>query len=263
MNLGSPPSHLIATSTFPTITCTGVIKGAGVGCAYRHPKASQESFDYINDTLKEICLRNKYLFLLGDLNDDLLRGGNKLKTIINTNKLHQVIDRPTKVTSESATLLDIVVTNKSAAIIHKDVIPKIVANHDLITATINITKFKRVPETITFRHHGSYSKESLYSALLNSNHTLNEFFSTDDVNAQADTLTSVMIACLDQCAPTLATEIKKTVARWITDEIRLVMATRNALQSRLKRDRYNVILQEQYKRERNRVKSLLREAEQT
>ncbi len=40
------------------------------------------------------------------------------------------------------------------------------------------------------------------------------------------------------------------------------MMIRNALQSQLKLNRYNSVLQEQYKRERNKVKSLLQHAEQ-
>ncbi len=41
------------------------------------------------------------------------------------------------------------------------------------------------------------------------------------------------------------------------------MSTRNVLQTRLKHDRNNAELQQQYKQERNRVKSLLRDAEQS
>ncbi len=40
------------------------------------------------------------------------------------------------------------------------------------------------------------------------------------------------------------------------------MATRDTLQARLESDRHNTVLQEQYKQERNRVKSLLRTSEQ-
>lgn len=132
-----------------------------VGCAYRHPKATQESFIYFNDILKNMCLKNKPLFMLGDLNENILRCGNKLKVLINANRLHQIINKPTRVTPDSATLLDVLVTNKPDLIIHSDVLPKIVADHDLITATINITKPKRTPETRTFRHHGWYTHKNI------------------------------------------------------------------------------------------------------
>ncbi len=182
--------------------------------------------------------------MFGDLNDNLLSCGNKLKPIINANRLYQVINKPTRVTPDSATLLDILVTNKPELVIHNEV-PQTVADHDLITATITITKPKRVPETRTCRHHGSYTPDTLCNALLNAVPSLNTIFTTDDDNAQVDTLTSVMADCIEECAPVVTTEIKKPFAPWITDEIRSAMTIRNALQSQLKLNRHNSLLQEQ------------------
>ncbi len=56
--------------------------------------------------------------MLGDLNDDLLTNGSKLNTIISMNKLHQLVDKPTRVTPQSATLLDVIVTNTRNTMIH-------------------------------------------------------------------------------------------------------------------------------------------------
>ena len=49
-----------------------------VGCLYRHPKALAHSFDYIHNVLRNIFLRNKPCYLLGDFNDNLLLENNKL-----------------------------------------------------------------------------------------------------------------------------------------------------------------------------------------
>ncbi len=81
--------------------------------------------------------------MLGDLNDDLLTNGSKLSTIISMNKLHQIIDKPTRVTPQSATILDVIGTNTRDTVMLKDIIPNIIADHDLITATIDIKKPKR------------------------------------------------------------------------------------------------------------------------
>ncbi len=54
-----------------------------------------------------MSMRNKGLYVLGDLNDDFLTSGNKLSAIIRANKLYQIIDKPTRMTPQSATLLDI------------------------------------------------------------------------------------------------------------------------------------------------------------
>ncbi len=83
-----------------------------IGSVYRHPKAPQETFNYVCETLRNMCLKNKRLYMLGDLNDDLLSNSNKLNTIMSMNKLQQIIDKPTHITTQSATLLDIIITNR-------------------------------------------------------------------------------------------------------------------------------------------------------
>lgn len=233
-----------------------------VGSVYRHPKAPQETFEYIHEILRNMCLKNKGVYMFGDLNDDLLSRSNKLNAIISLNNLHQMIDKPTRITPQSATLLDILVTNRPDTLLNKDVIPSNIADHDIITATVNISKPKRPPLIKTFRHLGAYSKDTLCDALLTATPALNVIPSTDDVDVQTNTLTSILTDCLDQCAPLVTTVIKKPFAPWISDEIRSAMATRDTLQARLKLDRHNTVLQEQYKHERNRVKSLLRTSEQ-
>ncbi len=127
---------------------------------------------------------------------------------------------------------------------------------------INITKPKRLPVTRTARHLGAYSKENLCNALVAAEPALRNIPLTDDVDTQVDILTSVFTSCLNQCAPVVTKVVNKPFAPWLNDEIRSAMATRNDLQSRLKQDRHNETLQEQYKYERNRVKSMLRNAEQ-
>ncbi len=121
------------------------------GCVYRHPKASQDTFDYKNNTFRGMCLKNRCLYMLGDLDGDLLAIDNKLSTIISMNKQHQIVDKPTRITSQSATLLDVVVTNKRNTVPHVDVTPNIIDNHDLITATIGISKPKLAATMRTFR----------------------------------------------------------------------------------------------------------------
>ncbi len=107
-----------------------------------------------------MCLRNKRLYVLADLNENLLSSGNRLKAILSAIRLHQTVDKPTRVTPQSATLLDITATKNYDTVIHKDVIPNIIADHDLITVTVNITKPKRKIVMKTYRHLGAYSNNA-------------------------------------------------------------------------------------------------------
>ncbi len=163
-----------------------------VGSVYRHPKAPQETFNYVNKILRKMCLKNKSLYMSGDINDDLLKRGNKLSTIINMNKLHQIVDKPTRVTLQSATLLDVIVTNKRDTVIYKDIIPKVIADHGLISATIDISKPKRAATMKTLRHMGAYSSDALCNAVSSQVSELDNINRTDDVDSQITIPTSVL-----------------------------------------------------------------------
>ncbi len=113
-----------------------------IGCLYRHPKASYDSFDYIQNILQSMCLRKKTFYLLGDLNDDYSCANSKLRNIVTTSRLSQIVETPTGVTTNCATLLDVIITNTPNTGIASEVTPCPIADHDLISATINLHKPK-------------------------------------------------------------------------------------------------------------------------
>ncbi len=111
---------------------------------------------------------------------------------------------------QSATLLDIIATNIYDTVIHKDVIPNVSADHDLITVIVNITKPKRKTVMKIYHHLGAYSNDALYNALLTETPTLNKILLTDNVETPVNILTSTITNCLDQCAPLVTTRNKTT-----------------------------------------------------
>ena len=67
------------------------------------------SFGYISDVFKNVLLRKKPVFIMGDFSDDLLARGNNVNKIVNNLNLKQVVDKPTRITRNSSTLLDAVI----------------------------------------------------------------------------------------------------------------------------------------------------------
>ncbi len=130
-----------------------------VGCIYRHPKAPRESFDYIQDKLRSMCLHKKTFYVLGDLNDDFLCEKSRLKNIVTNAKLSQVVTCSTRTTIDSATLLDVIITNNPDTIIKTDVRPYPIADHDIIRIVVNIRKPKHQPVYITNRIIQNYSSD--------------------------------------------------------------------------------------------------------
>ena len=111
-----------------------------IGTIYRHPKALNNLFDYILSLLKEICIHHKPVFIFGDMNDDLFLQHAKLHKILKIVKLSQVIEKPTQITEKSKALIDVLITNRVDMIIQTDVVPCPVADHELISAIVNISK---------------------------------------------------------------------------------------------------------------------------
>lgn len=225
-----------------------------IGCVYRHPKAPATSFNYLLESFRSVCLRKKPVYIFGDFNDDLLSINSKLLNIIRNSKMSLMINKPTRVTEHSATLLDPVITNLPETVLHSDVIPGPVADHELITVTIDIKKPKRQPITKTFRTLKNYSPDILCNLILNETETLCQIMQTDNVHDQVEVFTSVFVSCLDTCAPVLTKEIRRPNAPWITDEIKNDMKMRDDLQRTLKNDRHNLIMQQQYKTMKRQVK---------
>ncbi len=172
-----------------------------IGCMYRHPKADTDSFHYITEVLRNMCLQKRTVFILGDLNDNLLAPNIRLYRIIGNHKLTQLIHKPTRITSTSSTLLDVIITNKPDHVIHVDVVPGVIADHDLITVTAEIlNKPKREPVTKVVRDLSTYSSDSFCSHLLGHAPALNTNLQTDDVDAQVDILKTIFTSNLNTCA---------------------------------------------------------------
>ena len=229
-----------------------------VACIYRHPKTTAKNFEYLLDCLRNICLKNKPVLILGDINDDQLNSNSKLSKIIKMTKFTQLIDKPTRITDHSSTLLDVIITNKPDLIINSSVAPSPIADHELISVTINIEKPKRKPQVRTFRCLKNYNLNKFCDLLLNETTILNSIFNTDDVNTQVNTFNDVFIKCLDNCAPLVTKEISRPFAPWLNSETKQAINKRNDLQKEVKNNRANIELHELYKTEKKRIRLLIK-----
>ena len=113
-----------------------------IGTIYRHPHSHVDSFEHITDIFKEILLLNKPVYIVGDINENLLSINPKFSRILGSCKLLQLISKPTRITSTSSTLIDIFATNSKHMVLNSDVVPCPIADHELISITVNVRKEK-------------------------------------------------------------------------------------------------------------------------
>ena len=228
-----------------------------IGCVYRHPHATIDSFDYISDVFRNMCLKNKNLLILGDFNDDYLQTNSKIRKIIQTLHLNQLSDKPTHITHTSSTIIDLIITNNCNFIINSAVIDCPVGDHEQLTVSLNIRKEKPQPQIKTYRCMKKYSSNLFCNLLLNEAQVLNGILHTDDVNKQVFIFNNTFMNCLDTCAPYVTKEIERPPAPWIDSEVKEAMKNRDILHRNYKLDKQNYTSEVTYRLEKKRVKSLM------
>ena len=96
-----------------------------------------------------------------------------MSKLISNLKLYQLVDKPTRVTANTATLLDLLITNNKNMVNCLEILPGPVADHEAISVTLNISNPKRLPIYKTFRTMRNYSQDFFCSLLINEVATLN------------------------------------------------------------------------------------------
>ncbi len=104
---------------------------------YRPPGSVTRLFDDFETFLRRCDLENKELLLMGDLNCDVSKSPpdahtRRLLFLSCIYQFEQLINEPTRVTRTSATLIDLIFTNKKENIIKSGVIHLGISDHSLI-----------------------------------------------------------------------------------------------------------------------------------
>jgi hypothetical protein len=96
---------------------------------YRPPTTSKHLHNNFNELLNSMLSNaseeNKEIIVLGDLNTNfLVPSDNKdLKSIFDIFGFKQMVNKPTRITTTTATLTDVILTNNPASISKSDVVP--------------------------------------------------------------------------------------------------------------------------------------------
>ncbi len=124
-----------------------------------HMNSPLALLNHLQNCLDKIYLQpNTFLVLLGILSSAPLSSdfGAYLYSCMGCNNLYQVIKKPTRVTSHSATMLDLIITNYPGYFVFSDVLsPPSGCDHSFVYARINI--FLEKPKCYK-RHIWDFSK---------------------------------------------------------------------------------------------------------
>ena len=139
-----------------------------VGCVYRPPK-QHDFLIHFQDTLSSLP-PNQESIILGDFNIcELLESYQRkqYQYLLKSNRLCQIINKPTRLTDKTSTLLYHVLVNKRENISQSGTIPIGFSDHDMFFCTRKICRkqVNGVNKIVTIRSMKNYTREVLVDKL--------------------------------------------------------------------------------------------------
>ena len=232
---------------------------------YRPPNASSEFFDHFEKLIKAIDDENKEMYILGDLNCDMLKTDKdsnfptkKIKTLYELYQLSQLIDEATRVTMTTSSLIDHIVTNTPEKISDSGVIHTGLSDHSLVFAIRKISVVKKQEKKVEIRNMKKFDHQKFVEDLRRQPWE-NVYFFAEDPNAMWEIWKELFLEVLDNHAPLQHKKIRTKKVPWITSAIKQLIITRDRLKRKaiitnLEIDWLN------YKTSRNKVNIQLRNA---
>ena len=222
-------------------------------------------FDCFETLIKQIDDENKEMYILGDLNCNLLQEKahfnvptSKLNSIYELYQLSQLINEPTRVTLTTSSLIDHVVTNTPEKISHSGVVHTGISDHSLIYAIRKIRHFQKNDDFVEIRNMKNFNEKNFVNELLSQNWEC-IYFLGKDPNHMWEIWKELFLEVLNKHAPLQHKKTKPSKVPWITTEIKSLINERD----KLKRKAIITKLEtdwSKYKRTRNQVNIKLRNA---
>ena len=238
------------------------INNVAIGVLYKQPKIPHSVFVNLYECLVGIYAKYEHTILLGDFNVNILEPNSPSTKSLLDNftepfSLQQIINKPTRITDKSKTLIDLIFVNKpNNAIFSSCCDAPGVSDHHFTYLAYSLKKEKFKPFSVTKRDFKNTDWPKF-------NHDLEvlpweNVYTVSEVNDKIIILENLIHSHLDKHAPYKKfTVTKKNPTPWITDNIKKQMDLRDDLKNSFN-STGNAEFYENYKKLRNKVTSMRR-----
>lgn len=213
-----------------------------IGTIYRPPDFSYKNFwSYFESSYVDISPLSENIICLGDFNTDLLSTtyeSDFVKNVLHGLGLEQILDEPTRIVGNSATLIDYILVSNLDMVSESSVMQTNVdTDHEFIQCKLNFKTPKQQPVFKTIRDFKYILHEQFQSDLKSI--PWRNIYDLNDINEKISFINSNLITLLDLHAPLKTIRITKKYAPWLTENLKLMMKERDKLLARYKRTKNN------------------------
>ena len=231
-----------------------------VGTWYRPPNSPPNLFSEFEKVIAKIDAENKELYLLGDINCNLLPEANTydsshLTSIFDIFGLSQLITEPTRVTPVSKTLIDLCITNSPEKVTNSGVIHLGISDHSLVFLTRKTHYHRNGPRVIETRQFKHFNRGKFLSDLNQLPWANVDLYS--DPNDMWREWKEMFLGCVDKHAPLKLKRIRKKLSPRITRELLCKIRKRDFLKKKAISSN-NSATWDQFKRARNQANNAIK-----
>ena len=160
------------------------------------------------------------LIITGDLNIDILKPNAPLTKqyidLLYTFNLTQHVDKATRVTRTSETLIDHIISNDPKRVTYTDVLPcSNVSDHDAPYTRLNIRVERFVP-CFKIQNERGFKKEEFIREFTSLPFSIIQV--ADDPKEKLEMFTNLITECIERHAPLKCTKITRPPAPWLQEE---------------------------------------------
>jgi hypothetical protein len=193
-----------------------------VGSFYRPPNADVQYWNLINESIEKANNTNIKYIVLGDFNTNWLdRPSPHLLNLINIYGLKQLISDPTRITINSATCLDLILTQSEQMVARTEVLPNLCSDHSIPCVYLRQAKPKYTTFKRTLYNYKKLDNNRFRDLLSNVN--WNYIFNNGSINESVASFTDTLLGIAKQCMPVKQVTVRTNDAPWITDEIKMLI----------------------------------------
>ena len=188
---------------------------------YRPPNAGVEYWDVLQcqlDKVKRGDIRN--IILVGDLNaDPSTPPGRFLKSFVYQNHMHIHVDKPTRITPNSSTCLDQIISNIPFLLQHISIMQPICgSDHNTVTAEFGFRTEKKLCYERRVWHYNKANFDHFSSELLE--HDWDPCFFNWDPDSACTKWTENFLNLTKRCIPNKIVTIRPNDVPWYNSQLR-------------------------------------------
>ena len=233
---------------------------------YRPPDSDAAYMSNVYDMLEKADSEEKSIVLLSDMNFDYNVNENLYRNPVYhiecMYSMSQLISEPTRVTTESSTTIDVILSNIPELHTHTGVFKLTMSDHYMTYTVINqsVEKQKVKHNIVRYRDYKKFD-ENLFLKDLEDSTVLNNVSECQDMNDAWKQFKNEYLRICDKHAPIKTSRLKNRCNFWMNRDILLLMYERDYIHDKATR-LHDPELQKEYRRLRNKVTYLTKKAEQ-